>query len=122
MKLCIPTESNLGMDALVFDHFGSAPFFIIVETGTGEIEVISNQNQHHSHGQCMPMQQLGSYQIEGVVCRGMGRNALARLSSAGINVFIAVSNTVSEVVEKARAGQLKLLDADQACGGHGHNC
>lgn len=122
MKLCIPTESDLGLDAAVFDHFGSAPFFIIVETGTGDFEVVSNQNQHHSHGQCMPMQQLSSYQIEGVVCRGMGRNALARLSSAGIDVFVANSNTVNEVLEESRRGHLHSLDPDQACGGHGHNC
>ena len=66
----------------------------------------------------MPLRQLGAYEPDGVVCRGMGRNALARLSSAGITVFITRSQTVGEVIEEARDGRLQPLDAAHVCTGH----
>lgn len=118
VKICIPAENDLGMDAQVCDHFGSAPFFVIVETGTDTCEVISNRNDHHEHGQCMPVQQLGTFGLDGLVCRGMGRNALARFTSIGIEVFTTRSQTVGEILEEARTGRLQPLDANQACAGH----
>ena len=32
MKICIPTETNSGKEAMVYGHFGSAPFFTIFDT------------------------------------------------------------------------------------------
>jgi len=119
VKICIPAANDLGMNARVHDHFGSAPFFIIVESGTETVEVVQNQSDHSAHGQCMPMQQLGALELDSVVCRGMGRNALARFSTVGIKVFTTRSQTVEEVVEEARNGLLQPLDASGACAGHG---
>ena len=83
------------------------------------IDVVANGNEHHAHGQCMPMQQLGALELDSVVCRGMGRNALARLSSGGITVFTTRSQTVREVIEEARNGLLQPLGFTHACTGHG---
>ena len=52
MKLCIPTETNEGKSATVYGHFGSAPYFTIVDTEKDTVEVIDNANQHHAHGMC----------------------------------------------------------------------
>jgi len=120
VKICIPAENDLGMDSRAYDHFGSAPFFIIADTGTGTCEVVSNQHDHQEHGQCAPMSQLGAHELDGVVCRGMGRNALARFASAGVRVYTTNSQTVGEIIEEARTGRLQPLDADQACPGHGN--
>jgi predicted Fe-Mo cluster-binding NifX family protein len=119
VKICIPTENGSGIEARLCDHFGSAPYFIIVEPETGSYEVVSNNNEHHAHGQCMPMQQLSGLDLDSVVCRGMGRNALARFASGGITVFTTRSQTVSEVIEEARNGLLQPLDPSGACAGHG---
>jgi hypothetical protein len=32
MKICIPTETNEGKSAAVYGHFGSAPYFTIIDT------------------------------------------------------------------------------------------
>ncbi len=32
MKICFPVNSENGLDSIVFNHFGSAPFFIIFDT------------------------------------------------------------------------------------------
>ena len=34
MKVCFPTETLQGLDSRVYGHFGSAPGFVIVDTGT----------------------------------------------------------------------------------------
>ena len=44
MKLCIPTETNEGKNAKVYGHFGSAPYFTIVDTEKDTVEVIDNAN------------------------------------------------------------------------------
>ena len=35
MKICIPVNENNGVDSSVSAHFGSAPFFMIVDSDTG---------------------------------------------------------------------------------------
>lgn len=32
MKLCFPTTHNQGMESQVFEHFGSAPMFLLVDS------------------------------------------------------------------------------------------
>ena len=32
MKICIPTADNNGMDAKASAHFGSAPYYTVVDT------------------------------------------------------------------------------------------
>jgi predicted Fe-Mo cluster-binding NifX family protein len=52
MRLCIPIETNEGKNAKVYGHFGSAPYFTIVDIEKDSVEVIDNANQHHAHGMC----------------------------------------------------------------------
>jgi predicted Fe-Mo cluster-binding NifX family protein len=40
MRICFPTENLQGLDSTVYGHFGSAPGFIIVDTGSEGIEEI----------------------------------------------------------------------------------
>ena len=54
MKICVPTATDAGLEAPVFGHFGSAPFFTVVDTDDGKVEVIPNTNSHHAHGTCSP--------------------------------------------------------------------
>ena len=37
MRVCIPTRQGTGREAVVHNHFGSAPGFVIVDTDTGEL-------------------------------------------------------------------------------------
>ena len=52
MKICFPVSCNDGMESKVFDHFGSAPMFLMVDVKTGEIHEQVNQDKGHGHGQC----------------------------------------------------------------------
>ncbi|MBF0104595.1 MAG: NifB/NifX family molybdenum-iron cluster-binding protein [Deltaproteobacteria bacterium] len=119
MKICVPTKNNNGLQSEVSDHFGSAPFFLIVDTSTAQCEVITNENQHHSHGMCQPLQTIGGYDFEGIVVRGIGQGALNKLLSAGKRVLISETTTVQALVDEVIAGQCRDIDPSHSCGHHG---
>jgi len=108
-----------GLDSEPSDHFGSAPYFTIVDTDSGECDALTNGGHGHG-GSCTPLALLGPARIEAVACRGMGHGARNALEQAGVKVLVAEGNSVSDVVDAVRRGSLRPLGPDQACGGHQH--
>ena len=43
MKLCFPVKIDNGLESIVFNHFGSSPLFVLLDTETNETGVINNQ-------------------------------------------------------------------------------
>jgi len=123
MRICVPTVDNGGLEARPNDHFGSAPYFTLVDTETDEVRVIANPGAEHEHGQCRPLRWLKPEGLDAVVCRGMGRGALANLQREGIDVFVSPQPFVSEAVEAVIKGKATRLSSDDACrGGHEPGC
>ena len=120
MLVCIPTKGNAGLEDSVAEHFGAAPYFTLYDSTTNEIKVLNNRNAHHSHGTCHPMNQLERYQIDAVVCNGMGRRAVEALNAAGVTVYYLDAEQVSDVIEQIKSKKLVEMDPDTACHGHGH--
>ena len=121
MLACIPTGGNAGQDDVVYDHFGSAPYFTLYNSETDEVQVVENRNAHHAHGTCHPMNHLAKFRIDAVVCSGMGMRAIHALNSEGIKIYDSESKKVSEVMEKIKAGSLVEMDPSRACRGHGQH-
>ncbi len=119
MLACIPTRGNAGLEDTVNEHFGSAPYFTLLDTETNEVQILENRNAHHDHGTCHPMNQLAHHKIDCVVCTGMGRRAIEALNAEGIRTFHSPSEKVSEVVTKLRSNALTVMDPLTACRGHG---
>jgi predicted Fe-Mo cluster-binding NifX family protein len=120
MKLCIPTEDSAGLDARVCEHFGSAPFFTVVDTDSENVELLNNRNLAHQHGACNPVSSIESQAIDAVVCGGLGKRALARLQQSGFEVYLSDAATVRDVVADQRGGKLREATIEEACGGHAH--
>jgi predicted Fe-Mo cluster-binding NifX family protein len=120
MRICVPLAADEGLDAPVHAHFGSAPWYGVVDTEGDGIELIRNDGHHHEHGHCNPVAALLGARLDAVVVQGMGRNALARLGEAGIPVWVAGGATLGEVRDQVREGRVRALDVDGACCGHGH--
>lgn len=120
MNICIPIEEDQGLQSRVCAHFGSAPAFLIVETGTGACRAIPNQNLHHGNGMCTPLQSLQGEPIDAMVVGGMGMGALNKLAAAGIQIYLAEHPTVAETVDAFKAGTLRPMQPGMACGGRGH--
>jgi predicted Fe-Mo cluster-binding NifX family protein len=119
MKICIPTIGNKGLDEMISPHFGSAPTFTLCDLETSQIEVIVNDNEHHSHGMCHPLGALEGKAVDAVVCGGMGRRAVAGLNAGGVKAFLCKEGTVADIIREFKAGTIAELTQESACAGHG---
>ena len=118
MKLCIPIVEGEGAEAVICDHFGSAPGFTLYDQKTKSWETIRNPKADHEHGQCRPMDLLNNRGIVALICRGMGRNAVAAVERAGIKVFTTQGVTVQDAIDEFLAGHLVKLDPEASCREH----
>lgn len=121
MQICVPVLEDNGLESHVSAHFGSAPAFMIVDTDSGACRAIPNRNSHHAHGMCQPLAAIAGETIDGIVVGGIGMGALMKLQAAGIEVFLAEQATVGETVTAFKAGALRPVSPESACGGHHHH-
>jgi predicted Fe-Mo cluster-binding NifX family protein len=119
MKICIPTVDDAGLEAQVSAHFGSAPFFTLVDQETGAVETVPNANQHHAHGQCNPVGSIAGKGVGVALVGGIGQGALSRLGAEGVRVFRSGAPTVREAMASFKSGELSELGSADTCAGHG---
>ena len=118
MRIAFPTKENEGLESLVYSHFGSAPYFVIVEAETSELEILDNQDLGHEHGNCQPLAALGGAPVDVVVVGGICGGALKKLANAGVKTYRAVEGTVSENLSLIKTDKLPVFAMDQTCQGH----
>ncbi|MFH1505243.1 MAG: NifB/NifX family molybdenum-iron cluster-binding protein [Candidatus Omnitrophota bacterium] len=122
MKICFPVKSDEGLDSKIYDHFGSAPIFIIFDTETKSIDAINNQNLGHTHGMCSPLKALDSKKIDAIVAGGIGAGAINKLNSIGIKVYRAFQGSIESNIESFKNNTMPEITAANACGGHTGGC
>lgn len=120
MKVCIPTETDMGKEAKVYDYFGSAQYFTIYDTEKDDCDTIDNSNKHHVHGTCHPLEVLECKTIDVVVCSSMGKRAIQKLNDVGIRAYKASGADVKEVIDKYWASELEEITLENVC--HRHSC
>jgi predicted Fe-Mo cluster-binding NifX family protein len=120
VNICIPVTDDKGLESPVSAHFGSAPLFLIVDTEGGTCRAVPNRNLIHSHGMCQPLQSLAGESLDGMVVGGIGMGALEKLRAANIQVYLSEFPTVVATVEALKAGKLKVVTPQTACGHHAH--
>src|SRR5450759_2366039 len=96
MRVCFPVQQDDGIESKVYNHFGSASLFVVVDTETNVAGIIKNKDQHHVHGACNPIQAFDNQKIDAVVVGGIGAGALGKLNQSGIKVYRAQSQTIKE--------------------------
>lgn len=120
MNICIPTTQDLGLESRVSAHFGSAPFFAIVDVDSRACRTVPNANHSHEHGGCQPMAALAGQAIDSVLVGGIGAGALSKLTAAGIRVYLAGAGSVDEALTAYNSGTLAEISPAGACQGHDH--
>ena len=124
MKVCFPVQKDEGMESQVYNHFGSAPVFIVVDTEEKGINRVDNRDLHHVHGACNPMMALGGQKVDALVVGGIGGGALMKLNAMGVKVYEAGTPKVKDNLELLRENNLQELSMDHSCqiheGGCGH--
>ncbi|MBI5102950.1 MAG: diguanylate cyclase [Nitrospirae bacterium] len=120
MKVCFPVQINEGIESTVYNHFGSAPLFVVVDIPSNTVTPIINVDQHHAKGGCSPIRALGSQHIDAVVVGGIGGGALGKLNQMGIRVYKAEEGTIAENLDLFVSRGLAEYSPQSCCGGHAH--
>lgn len=111
-RIVIPAEDSNGLDARLSEHFGRAPYFIIVELDEDgnivNVKSVSNESEHFG-GVGRPPDRMLQFRPNAVITYGMGPRALRIFQDAGVAVLRANADTVKEVIEAYRQGRLEEL-------------
>jgi predicted Fe-Mo cluster-binding NifX family protein len=118
MKVLFPVQEDNGLESAVFNHFGSAPIFVMVDTENDASETFINRDLNHIHGQCQPLQAIGNAPVDAVVLAGAGKGALKKLQAAGIEIFRAVDGSIADNIGLIKSGKLPKFRLQDACAGH----
>ncbi len=118
MKICIPVKENKGLDSIVYNHFGTAPFFLVFDMADDKIKVIENGDLHHAHGMCQPLKALGGEAVDAILVGGIGAGALIKLNNQGIKVYKAAEQTASGNIKLLKQNALEQFSVNNSCNHH----
>ncbi|HOO41755.1 MAG TPA: NifB/NifX family molybdenum-iron cluster-binding protein [Syntrophales bacterium] len=122
MKVGFAVQRDEGLESIVYDHFGSAPFLIVVDLGEHEVSTVGNQNLNHVHGTCNPVMALDGRGLDAMVVGGIGAGALNKLNAMGIRVYGAEVPTVKENLAMLKGNKLRELSGENSCCSHQGGC
>jgi len=107
VKICITSEGNT-LESKVDPRFGRCAYFMIVNTETGQFEVLKNDFAVAGGGAGIQSGQfMVSNGVKAVLTGNVGPNAFQTLLAAGVEIYTGVSGTIREAVEKFKSGNLK---------------
>jgi predicted Fe-Mo cluster-binding NifX family protein len=122
MKVGFAVQVNQGLDSVVYNHFGSAPAFVIVDTELKQVSSLDNTNAHHVHGACNPIMALGGNTIDAMVVGGIGAGAIRKLNAMGVRVYRAGAVTINENLALLDEDRLQEVSMNDSCREHGGQC
>lgn len=122
MKVGFAVEVDEGLQSTVYNHFGSAPAFVIVDTDLKQVVTLANQNAQHEHGACNPLLALGGNAIDAMVVGGIGAGAVMKLNGMGVTVYRAGAATVSDNITLLNQSRLQVISMNDTCRGHQGSC
>ncbi len=113
MKVAVTYE-----DGNVFAHFGRTEQFKLYDIAGGKVadaQVVSTDG--NGHGALAGM--LAGWNVDTLICGGIGAGAQSALMEAGIRFYGGVSGSADEAVQALLAGTL-TYNADVHCEHQGH--
>jgi len=105
MKVAV-TSRGRDLDSELDPRFGRASCFIVLNTETGEHEVVDNQqNLNAAQGAgVQAAQTIVNQKVEAVLTGHCGPKAFRVLETAGIKVFLGAEGTVADAMAKLMGG------------------
>lgn len=105
MKVAV-TSSGPSLDDEMDERLGRCPYFIIIDTATGEVRSVANVAVQASSGAgTKAMQALLDLGVEAVITGRIGPHASALLEEAQLKAFTGRSGKVGQVLDEFRAEQ-----------------
>jgi predicted Fe-Mo cluster-binding NifX family protein len=107
MKVAI-SVSDLSPESRLDPRFGRALAFVLVDTETGERQVLANPAASTAGGAGVQAAEFViRHGAEVVISGTFGPNAAEVLNAANVGMYRAGSGTVGELVEKCQSGELE---------------
>ncbi|ADL50844.1 NifB/NifX family molybdenum-iron cluster-binding protein [Clostridium cellulovorans] len=119
MKICIPLKEDKGLESIPYNHFGSAPIFMIYDSENAEVKVIPNSDLNHQHGMCHPEKALGGEKVDAILVGGIGAGALSKLQAKEIRVYKVDDSTVLNNINLLKENKLTEFSVNHSCN---HDC
>jgi len=122
MKIAVTAENNNGLDSVVAQHFGHAPFFILADVENGEVTTVQGVAnpfaEAHQPGQIPGFIQQQKANV--ILSGGMGGRAIEFFEQAGIKAATGATGTVRQALEYYFGGKLKEAAPCDESVAHGH--
>lgn len=122
MKIAVTAENNNGLDSMVAQHFGHAPYFMLVDVENGEVTTVESAAnpyaEAHQPGQIPTF--IKQLQANVILSGGMGGRAIEFFEQAGIKAATGASGTVRQALENYFGGKLKEAAPCDESVAHGH--
>ncbi|MHC1684457.1 MAG: NifB/NifX family molybdenum-iron cluster-binding protein [Clostridiaceae bacterium] len=118
MKICIPLKEDKGLESIPYNHFGSAPLFMIYDNESEKVKVIQNNDLNHQHGMCHPEKALGGEHVDAILVGGIGAGALKKLQLKNIRVYKVENSTALDNINLLKENKLSEFSINNSCTHH----
>lgn len=122
MKICFPVRKDDGVESRLYDHFGSAPMFVVFDNERNTVTAINNYDRQHGDRKCSPLSALEGHSVDCVVANTIGEKALLKLHGAGITVYRAMTDNVKENIMLFQSVGLPVFRPELVCARHKDSC
>ncbi len=98
MKIAIVAEGE-DLQSYVADDFGRAPFILVVDSETKEVEAVPNEHQDAAQGVGMLVaEKIVSLDVNAAIVGGIGHHGYDILSKAGLRVSFDEEGSAEEAL------------------------
>lgn len=111
MKICLPTQTNLGLQSRIAPNFGTSPWLLVVESDSLEILAIDRTDVSQRD---MPIN------MDLIACQGMSEQLFNTLHEQGVPIVSTLAQTVSAALADYEEGNLRTLGT--CCQGRHADC
>jgi predicted Fe-Mo cluster-binding NifX family protein len=117
MKIAV-TSQGQDLNSPVDPRFGRAKWFVIVDTETGSSEAVdNNQNVNAAQGAGIQAGQIvAQHGVEAILTGHCGPNAFRTLQAAGVTIYLGLTGTVAEAVERFKKDKLTPAETADVAG------
>jgi len=96
-------------DSKVAKRFGHAPYYLCVDSETGQTQVIDNRDRHDETHAIIP--EMVGQGVEIFITGNIGPNAFRLAQSLNRPVALARKMSAGQALDKLQSGELELLSA-----------
>ena len=111
-RLVVPVVDESGLNAMLSEHFGRAPYFAVIDLDENGIilsqKTVSNVSEHFG-GTGRPPDRILQFRPNALITYGMGPRALRIFQDARVAVLRANTSTVKGVIAAYNNDELEEL-------------